>query len=106
MTYASQSDLVERFGEPMLLDLTDRASPPAGVIDADVVTRGLEDADAMIDGYLLGRYLLPLATTPPLLLDLALVIAIYKLHHDTVSDKIRSDYTDALKTLDKIASGA
>lgn len=106
MTYASQSDLVERFGERMLIDLTDRADPPAGAIDAAVVAKALTDTDSQIDGYLLGRYLLPLATTPDLLNDLAKAIAIYKLHRDIVSDKIRDDYTDALKTLDKIASGA
>lgn len=106
MTYASQSDLVERYGEPMLRDLTDRATPPAGSVDAGVVIRGLEDADAVIDGYLLGRYVLPLAATPPAIRDLAQAIAIYKLHRDTVSEKIRNDYADALKTLALISSGA
>ncbi|MEY9358955.1 phage gp36-like protein [Bradyrhizobium yuanmingense] len=105
MTYATQAELVERFGETMLIDLTDRADPPAGAIDAGVVADALTDTDAMIDGYLLGRYLLPLAATPTLLKDLAKAIAIYKLHRDAVSDKIRSDYEDALKTLRLIASG-
>lgn len=105
MTYATQADMVERFGEAALVDLTDRATPPAGAIDAAVLADALADSDAMIDGYLLGRYLLPLATTPALLKDLAKAIAIYKLHGDTVADKIRTDYQDALKTLDKIAAG-
>jgi phage gp36-like protein len=105
MSYASQADLVERYGAPMLIDLTDRASPPADAIDAAVVSRALDDADASIDGYLLGRYILPLTSTPPVLRDLAQAIAIYKLHRDTVSDKIGSDYTSALKTLALIASG-
>ncbi|WP_316171043.1 DUF1320 domain-containing protein [Bradyrhizobium sp. SZCCHNRI1058] len=106
MSYAAQSDLVARYGTPMLIDLTDRADPPAGTIDAAVVTQALADADAAIDGYLLGRYSLPLATTPALLKDLAVPIAVYKLHRDTVSDKVRADYLDALKTLSQIASGA
>lgn len=106
MTYASQSDLVERFGADMLIDLSDRAEPPAGVIDATTVAKALADADAMIDGFLSGRYQLPLATTPELVRDLAKTIAIYKLHRDAVSDKIRSDYSDAMKMLAQIASGA
>lgn len=105
MTYATQADLVERFGEQMLIDLTDRADPPAGSIDAGVVADALADTDAMIDGYLLGRYLLPLASTPTLLKDLAKAIAIYKLHRDSASDKIRDDYTNALKMLKQIADG-
>lgn len=105
MTYATQAELVERFGKTMLVDLTDRGESPTGMIDAAVVTDALTDTDAMIDGYLLGRYHLPLASTPALLKDLAKVIAIYKLHRDAVSDKIRGDYEDAQKTLRLIASG-
>jgi phage gp36-like protein len=105
MSYASQSDLVERFGESMLIDLTDRADPPVGTIDASVVAKALEDADAMIDGYLLGRYALPLPTTPNLLNDLAKAIAVYKLHRDAVSEKIAADYKNAEKMLALIADG-
>lgn len=105
MSYVTQADLVERFGTSMLIDLTDRAEPPAGAIDAAVVTDALTDADAMIDGYLLGRYALPLASTPSLVKDLAKTIAIYKLHRDAVSDKIAADYKSALATLAQIASG-
>ncbi|MGJ5203635.1 gp436 family protein [Bradyrhizobium sp. HKCCYLR20261] len=106
MSYAAQSDLVARYGSEMLIELTDRADPPAGTIDASVVTQALTDADAVINGYLLGRYTLPLATTPPLLKDLAVPIAVYKLHRDTVSEKVRLDYQDALKMLSQIAAGA
>ncbi|UGA45960.1 DUF1320 domain-containing protein [Bradyrhizobium quebecense] len=105
MTYTSQDDLVARYGTDMLVDLTDRASPPAGAIDASVVARALADTDAMIDGYLKGRYKLPLDAAPPTLRDLAEVIAIYKLHRDTAADKIRQDYQDALKTLTLISNG-
>lgn len=105
MSYTSQADLVERFGESFLINLTDRAEPATGAIDADVVTRALEDADAAIDGYLKGRYKLPLTTTPPLLRDLAQAIAIYKLHTNTASDKISKDYDAAMRTLLQIARG-
>lgn len=105
MSYASQAQLQERFGEKMLRDLTDRATPPAGAIDAAVVNRALADSDAMIDGHLLGRYALPLASTPDLLRDLALTISIYKLHRVVSDEKIRLDYQDALKMLAAIANG-
>jgi phage gp36-like protein len=105
MTYCTLAQLTDRYGEPMLVDLTDRAEVATGEIDEAVVDRALADADAAIDGYLKGRYQLPLASTPPLLADLAQAIAVYKLHRNTVSDKIKDDYGQALKALAQIASG-
>lgn len=105
MSYASQQLLVDRYGERLLLQVADRADPPAGSIDASIVSRALSDTDAMIDGYLAGRYVLPLETTPPLLIDLAAQIAIYKLHIYEPDKKIADDYRDAVATLTKIATG-
>lgn len=105
MPYATQAQLVERYSSRMVIQLTDRAVPAEGAIDADVVSRALDDTDAQIDGYLGGRYALPLSATPTLLVDLALVIAIYKLHRKTPDEKIRKDYEDALRALRDIAAG-
>jgi phage gp36-like protein len=105
MSYCTQAELVERYGTGMLIELTDRADPPANAIDGAVVTRGIDDAGALIDGYLKGRYALPIADTPPLLRDLALAIAIYKMHAGIAGDKIRKDYDDALGVLRAITVG-
>jgi phage gp36-like protein len=90
----------------MLIDLTDRSQPATGSIDTDVVDRALADTDSMIDGYLAVRYQLPLSSVPSLVTDLAQAIAIYKMHRRTAADKIREDYLDAIKTLDKISKGS
>lgn len=103
--YATLDQLKERFSEKMLLSLTDRATPAAGVIDEDVVDRALADTQAQIDGYLAARYKLPLVDTPALVTDLALVIAIYKLHRKSPDDKIKEDYNQAIKTLRDISAG-
>jgi phage gp36-like protein len=103
MSYTSLQQLTDRYGEPMLVDLTDRAD--TGVVDQAVVDRALADTDAMIDGYLAGRYALPLASTPAQVADLAQAIAVYKLHKNVVSEKIRDDYRGALKMLEQIAAG-
>lgn len=105
MPYAIQAELTERYGEQRLIDLTDRADPPAGTIDATVVARALTDTDALIDGYVGARYDLPLASVPALLRDLALAIAFYKLHLDMAPEKVAEDYREALRTLDRIAKG-
>ncbi len=105
MSYATEQQLVDRYSERMLVQLTDRALPATGEIDPDVIARALADTDATIDGYLKGRYRLPLASVPPLVTDLALAIAIYKLHRKAPDEKIRKDYDDALRTLRDIANG-
>jgi phage gp36-like protein len=104
MSYATLTELTERYGAPLLVALT--AEPPADEIDEAVVARALADAGALIDGYLKGRYRLPLPSTPPLLRDLALAIAFYKLHRQSAAEKVRQDYDDALRVLGHIASGA
>lgn len=105
MSYASLELLVDRYGGQMLLDLTDRAVPAAGEIDQDVVARALSDTDAQIDGYLAGRYRLPMAQTPDLVVDLALQIAIYKLHRTSANEKIKDDYNAAVRALRDISAG-
>jgi phage gp36-like protein len=105
MTYCTQAQLSDRYGDSMLIDLTDRAVPATGTIDTDVIGRSLADTYAMIDGYLLGRYVLPLSVTPPLIIDLAQVISIYKLHRNVPEQKIVDDYKQALAILKQIADG-
>lgn len=105
MSYCTLQNLTDRFGTQALLDLTDRATPPAGEIDETVVDRAITDTGALIDGYLKDRYTLPLTSVPPLLTDLALAIAFYKLHVHLTEDKVRNDYKDALATLVQIANG-
>jgi len=106
VTYATLDQLTERFGEQLLVQLTDRARPSAGEIDAAVVERTLVDTDSVIDGYLATRYRLPIeGEAPQLLVDLALVIAIYKLHPYQPDQKIADDYKDALRQLRDISSG-
>src|SRR5690348_14064099 len=89
----------------MLVDLTDRETPAAGAIVTAIVGRPLTDTDAMIDGYLAGRYALPLSAAQPLLTDVAAAIAIYKLHREVTAQKIRDDYDQALTQLKLIANG-
>lgn len=103
MTYATQQDLIDRFGSQELIELTDRAS--TGAIDATVITRALNDADAEINGYLAGRYSLPLATTPPALSRMACDIARYRLYEDRATEAVTQRYKDAVRFLDGIAKG-
>ena len=89
----------------MLIALTDRAYPATGVINATTVARALADTDAMIDGYLAARYALPLASTPTMIVDIAEMIAIWKLHLAAPDPKIEADCNGALRMLRDIAKG-
>jgi phage gp36-like protein len=106
MTYASQAMLVKRFGAQTLVYLTDRATPPTGTIDMDLVAQELVNTDAIINGYVGNRYRLPLDPVPDLVTDLALSIAIYKLHVQTPDEKVVRDYDQAIRTLRDIGTNA
>lgn len=105
MAYTSLTDLTDRYGARLLISLTDRATPPAGEIDTDVIDEALADTDALIDGYLANRYKLPMDTTPPLVADIAKAVAIYKLHVYSPDQKIKDDHDTAMRQLEKIGEG-
>lgn len=103
MTYASQQDLVDRFGELELIQLTDRVSQAA--VDATVVAKALSDADELIDSYIAARAALPLATTPARLVRVAGDIARYYIHADAPTDQVAAAYREAVAWLRDIAQG-
>lgn len=105
MAYITLEQLTDRYGAEALIALTDRATPATGVLDVDVINRAIADADALIDGYLGARYALPLASTPPLLTDIAAAIAFWNLHTFQPDQKVETDYKTAQARLKDIAAG-
>lgn len=105
MPYTSLTDLIARYGTAMLVRLTDRADVATGTIDTGVVDRALADTDAEIDGFLMVRYTLPMAQVPALIRDIALSLAIWKLHVYTPDEKIAADYKEATRKLGQLSSG-
>jgi len=107
MTYAVKQDLIERFGEQELIQLTDRATIPATTINDVVVGRALGDADGVIDGYIGKQYALPLSVVPPVLTKTAADIARYFLHGEA-ADKdsiVTRNYNNAIAWLKDVAKG-
>lgn len=103
MTYATQTDLTERFGATELAQRTDRVN--GTTIDTVVLGRALDDADSEIDGYLATRYSLPLPSTPPVINRLACEIARYRLYDDGVPETVHARYQEAVGLLKRLASG-
>lgn len=105
MPYATIQDLQDRLGEPRLLQLTDLTDPPTGVPNAVVAQKALDDAQAEIDGYLAGRYALPLLPAPSVLRVHALTIAHYRLLGQAASEIDREDYKSVRAYLERVADG-
>lgn len=107
MTYATQQDLIDRFGETELLQLTDRQNMPPSVIDAVVVGRALNDADGLINSYLGKVYRMPLSVVPTVLVKRASDIARYHLHGEAApkDGDVYRNYRDAVDWLKDVAKG-
>ena len=104
MPYATLQDLITRFSERRLIQLTDRFDPPTEVIDESVTAEALKHADDLIDGYVRGAYTLPFAMVPPILNGVAADIAYFRLFQEP-TEEARKRYDDALRTLRDISGG-
>lgn len=105
MSYAVKQDMIDRFGQLEIQQLSDKATPPVGAINDVVLGKALDDADGAIDSYLAGRYTLPLASVPKIIKRYACDIARYFLWEDGASDVVRRGFDDAMKFLRQVASG-
>jgi phage gp36-like protein len=102
--YVTQQQLIDRFGEAEMVQLTDRHD--LGVIDGVVLDLAIADADAEIDGYLkAGGYTPPLSPAPPVISRLSAAITRYHLYSDQATEKVRQDYEDARRMCEAIAAG-
>ena len=105
MSYATITDLQQRLGEARLQQLTDLSDPPLGILDVVVAQKALDDAQDEIDGYLAGRYTLPLAPVPGVLRVHALTIAHYRLLGNAAGEIEREDYKTVRAYLERVADG-
>lgn len=105
MPYATQQDLVDRFSQKELVQITNPTDFEATTVNAVPLQRALDDADAEIDARLQARYALPLASVPRLLVNAACDIARYRLYDDRATDQVTRRFEDAIKLLDRIGRG-
>jgi phage gp36-like protein len=103
MAYTSQSALNSRFGQAEIDSLLDRNRE--GTPDTAALAAVIRDADALIDGYIGGKYTLPLVFVPDLLANLSADIVRFRLYDAQAPEEVRRRYEDALAVLKGIASG-
>lgn len=105
MPYATQQDMLARYGMPRLVQLTDINVPMVGELVSTVLDARLADASAEIDGYLVGRMSVPLASPPEILKQLCCRIAYYLLLGAGAGEVDQADVKDARAFLKSVAKG-
>lgn len=105
MPYISQQEIIDSIGESDFVLLADRDCD--GDVDAAVVARAIAAAESEVSSYVGQRYALPLATTPPILIQVTIDVAVYRLADtpDKMTDERRRRYEDARGWLTKLAHG-
>ena len=100
--YASLLDMQSRFGDDLLLVA---ALPGTADLNEEAITQALADASSLIDGYLAGRYPLPLAHVPTALVPICCDIARHRLYGEQAPEQIGKRYDAAISFLRSVGKG-
>lgn len=105
--YCSIIDIQKFVDTPTLVQLTD--DNQTGVIDQSVIDEAIIYSETLIDGYLRGRYTIPLNQTPKIITFIALDLSIHRLYSRRLAtdmpDSINEKYKTAIKVLEQIQKG-
>jgi len=104
MTYATQTDYSNCFGEIELKQICDKDN--TGTINKATFNIAALTADGLIDSFCGRRYVVPFATvTPDLILQIALDVTRYYLYDEDMNEIILARFKLAMDKLEDIASG-
>jgi len=98
MAYASITDFEQRYGG-------DEVVQREAMLGAGAADRALADAEAEINSYVAGRYLVPLSPLPTSITLIACAIARYHLLGDSSTEAARQAYEDARAFLRDVQAG-
>ena len=105
--YCTIEDIKIQIGLPSLVQLTNDNGTQE--IDSVVVEEALIYSSTLIDGYLRGKYNLPLSNHFPLLRVIAIDLSIYRLYsrriYTEIPDVISENYKNAIHTLEQLKKG-
>lgn len=91
-----------------MLDLAQLTDPNGVEVQEGPLENALRDASAEVDGYLRGRYVLPLLEVPANLVLFVVNMAVYnllRLRPQLVMEDVRTRYEDAVRYLRGVAKG-
>ena len=104
--YASVANMVSRFGTEQMIRLSRPEDRDAVDIDDTKVAIALTDATAIINGYIRGRYLVPIATPPEDIIRATCILARYDLaqgERTDPSEEMSKGRKDVISWLENIA---
>ena len=108
MFYCTAEDIEIQIGKEPLIQLTND-NCEQDTIDTVVCEEAILYSSTLIDGYLRGRYNLPLNTHFPLLRVVAMDLSIYRLYSRRIMTEIPEvvcdAYKNAIKTLENLQKG-
>lgn len=107
MPYSTLADISKVIQTATLAQLTNDAG--GGTVDPPNIDKAIADADEVIDGYLRGRYSLPLSPVPTLIIKFSTDIAIYNIYsrrpEREMNETVETRYKDAIMMLKDIQKG-
>jgi len=107
MPYCTLDDLKQDISETELIQLTD--DERLGAVNEDRINTAAGNASELIDGFLRGRYALPLDPVPAIVKTIAKEITIYRLFlrkkRQSITKEMTDNYNAQIKLLEKIQKG-
>ena len=105
--YCQLEDIQKQVYQDTLIQLTD--DNQTGEINPDVIDEAIMYSSILIDGYLRGRYILPLSQTPAIISIIAVDLCIFRLYSrrfDTnMPETVKEKYAHSIKMLEQIQKG-
>jgi phage gp36-like protein len=98
VAYATESDLITKFGETEIDDLIDQESP-------NKLQDALDDAESEVNSYLAQRYTVPLSTVPNTIKSACCDIARYRLYSHNATEEVNQRYKDRIAWLKLLSKG-
>ena len=108
MRYCTRADIGKAIPELTLTQLSND-DPAATLPNEEVIEDGVRQGEELVDGYLRGRYNLPLDPVPTVLRDAVLFLTRYWLYQrrpeGAIPDAVKDSRKDTIKLLESIRDG-
>lgn len=103
--YCTNQDIVDDLTEKVVAQLSNDEEP--NIVNEEIVGKYISESSQLIEGYLRGRYKLPLANEQAILKKICVDLVKYELYkrRGKVFDNIQNLYKDGIATLEKIQKG-